>query len=138
MLADAWRKEERGKGQAIYGILTFISPTLAPIAGAFIVKKLFWGWIFWIVSIFTVLVQVAAIFFLRETFPPKILGDKAKKLRKATGNPDYRTEYDTPDKSRAAILRRRLVLPFIMLFAHPAVQVPSLFRAVLYGIMYLV
>lgn len=138
MLADCWRKEERGKGQAIYGILTFISPTVAPIMGAYVVDKIYWGWIFWITSIFDLLVQTAAYFFLRETYAPKILGDKAKKLRKITGNPELRTEYDNPDRSYASIVRRRLVLPFIMLFAHPAIQFPSLYRAFLYGIMYLV
>ncbi|KAI3393599.1 hypothetical protein diail_3903 [Diaporthe ilicicola] len=138
VLADCWRKEERGKGQAIYGMLTFISPTVAPIMGAYVVDKIYWGWIFWITSIFDLLVQTAAYFFLRETYAPKILGDKAKRLRKAKGNPDLRTEYDNPDRSYASIVRRRLVLPFIMLFAHPAIQFPSLYRAFLYGIMYLV
>ncbi|KAG8161980.1 hypothetical protein KVR01_007745 [Diaporthe batatas] len=140
VLADCWRKEERGKGQAIYGMLTFISPTVAPIMGAYVVAndKIYWGWIFWITSIFDLLVQVAAFFFLRETYAPKILGDKAKRLRKVTGNAELRTEYDNPDRSYASIVRRRLVLPFIMLFAHPAIQFPSLYRAFLYGIMYLV
>ncbi|KKY30732.1 putative mfs multidrug transporter [Diaporthe ampelina] len=104
VLADCWRKEERGKGQAIYGMLTFISPTVAPIMGAYVVDKIYWGWIFWITSIFDLLVQTAAYFFLRETYAPKILGDKAKKLRKVTGNPDLRTEYDNPDRSYASIL----------------------------------
>lgn len=119
-------------------MLTFISPTVAPIMGAYVVDKIYWGWIFWITSIFDLLVQAAAFFFLRETYAPKILGDKAKKLRKVTGNQELRTEYDNPDRSYASIVRRRLVLPFIMLFAHPAIQFPSLYRAFLYGIMYLV
>ncbi|TQS32266.1 hypothetical protein Golomagni_07424, partial [Golovinomyces magnicellulatus] len=86
---------------------------------------------------FDVLVQVTAFFFLKETYAPKILADKAKKLTKATGQV-YMTEYDQPDKSFGSIMRRRLVLPFIMMFTHPAVQAPSIFRAYLYGIMYLV
>jgi MFS family permease len=31
VLANTWRKEERGKGQAIYGMLTWIAPCVAPI-----------------------------------------------------------------------------------------------------------
>jgi hypothetical protein len=47
-----------------------------------------------------------------------------------------RTEYETGDHM-SKILRKRLVLPFIMLFTHPATQAPSVFRAYLSGVMYL-
>lgn len=137
MLADCWSKEERGKGQAIYGMLTFIGPTVAPIVGAYISMHTTWHWIFWATSIFDVVVQVAAFFFLKETYAPKILADKAKKLSKVTGEV-YLTAYDQPDKTFGGIMRRRLILPFVMMFTHPAVQAPSIFRAYLYGIMYLV
>jgi hypothetical protein len=47
-----------------------------------------------------------------------------------------RTEYETGDRMRK-ILKKRLVLPFIMLFTHPATLAPSVYRAYLYGVMYL-
>jgi MFS family permease len=136
VLADTWRKEERGKGQSVYGILTFIAPALAPIVGAFVSNRLNWRWIFYITSIFDVIIQVAALFFLRETYAPTILARKARKLRKKTGDMTYRTE--TEQEPFWHIFRRALVRPFIMLFLHPAVQAPSIYRAFLYGIMYLV
>lgn len=138
VLADTWRKEERGKGQAIYGFLTFISPAVAPICGAYISENADWRWIFYSTSIFDVVLQITAFFFLKETYAPRLLGNKAKRLRKQTGDASIRTEYDNPDKSMGGIIRRRLILPFIMLFCHPAVQAPSLYRAFLYGVMYLV
>lgn len=138
-------------------MLTFIGPCVAPIVGAFVSRSTSWRWwvifpssvssisttdllarIFWVTSIFDVLVQLAALLFLKETYAPAILAKKAKALRKKTGNPDIRTEYDTPEKTFGSILRRRLILPFTMLFTHPAVQAPSLYRAFLYGVMYLV
>ncbi|KAI0020811.1 MFS multidrug transporter [Xylariomycetidae sp. FL0641] len=138
VLADVWPKEERGKGQAIYGMLTFVGPTVAPIVGAFMSENVSWRWVFWAVSLFDVLVQVTAFFFLSETYAPRLLAKKTVRLRKETGNPDLRSQYDNPDKSPAAILRRRLLLPWIMFVAHPACQAPSIYRAFLYGIMYLV
>ncbi|RYO90364.1 hypothetical protein DL766_001173 [Monosporascus sp. MC13-8B] len=138
VLADVWRKEERGLGLAIYGMLTFISPCVAPIVGGFMSEAISWRWIFWVTSMFDVVVQVAAFLFLNETYAPRILGKKAAKLRKKTGNQNIRTEYDNPDKTLGSILRRRLILPFIMFFTHPAVQAPSLYRAFLYGVQYLV
>ncbi|KAI8943519.1 hypothetical protein NX059_001516 [Plenodomus lindquistii] len=140
VLADTWRKEERGKGQAIYGMLTWIAPCVAPICGAYISQAVSWRWIFFSTSIFTVLVQVTALFFLSETFAPAILARKAKIVRKAMKGirPDIvvRTEYDTGDRF-SKIIRKRLVLPFIMMFTHPATQAPSIYRAYLYGVMYL-
>ncbi|KAJ4287707.1 hypothetical protein N0V90_012410 [Kalmusia sp. IMI 367209] len=142
VLADTWSKEERGKGQAIYGMLTFIGPCVAPICGAYISMNTSWRWIFWSTSIFDVFVQILAVFFLSETFAPAILAQKAKKIRKELQRHGIvgkvvRTEYETGDRF-SKILRKRLVLPFIMLFTHPAVQAPSIYRAYLYGIMYLV
>ena len=138
MLADIWRKEERGKGQAIYGALTFIGPTVAPIVGAYIGEGTSWRWVFWVTSILDVVVQVAAFFFLRETYAPTVLARKAAKMRKETGNPELRSCLETPGKFKNAVVRKRLVLPFIMLVAHPAVQLTSIYRAFMYGLMYLV
>ncbi|KAH7392897.1 MFS multidrug transporter-like protein [Pyrenochaeta sp. MPI-SDFR-AT-0127] len=140
VLADTWSKEERGKGQAIYGMLTWIAPCVAPICGAYISTGANWRWIFFSTSIFTVFVQLTALFFLSETFAPAILAKKAKIIRKAMKNlrPDIvvRTEYETGDRF-SKILRKRLILPFIMMFTHPATQAPSIYRAYLYGVMYL-
>ncbi|KAJ6446648.1 multidrug resistance protein [Purpureocillium lavendulum] len=136
VLADCWSKEERGKGQTIYGMLTFLGPVVAPIAGAYTSLNASWRWIFWATSVFDVLVQVAAFFFLSETYAPRILSRKAKHARKQTGLM-YKTQYDD-DRGMARILRRRLVLPLIMLISHPAVLAPSIYRAYLYGVMYLV
>ncbi|KAF2681286.1 MFS multidrug transporter-like protein [Lentithecium fluviatile CBS 122367] len=142
VLADTWSKEERGKGQAIYGMLTFIGPCVAPICGAYISMNTTWRWIFWSTSIFDVLVQVLALLFLSETFAPTILARKAKKIRidlrrHGVSGTTVRTEYEAGDRF-SKILRKRLILPFIMMFTHPAVQAPSIYRAYLYGVMYLV
>ncbi|KAJ4364572.1 hypothetical protein N0V83_009168 [Neocucurbitaria cava] len=140
VLADTWSKEERGKGLAIYGMLTWIAPCVAPICGAYISTGANWRWIFFSTSIFTVFVQLTAFFFLSETFAPAILAKKAKAVRKAMKgirqDVVIRTEYDTGDRF-SKILRKRLVLPFIMMFTHPATQAPSIYRAYLYGVMYL-
>jgi MFS family permease len=140
VLADTWRKEERGKGQAIYGMLTWIAPCVAPICDAYISQDVSWRWIFFATSISTVLVQFTALFFLAETFAPAILAKKAEIIRKSMKGirPDIvvRTEYETGDRL-GKILRKRLVLPFIMMFTHPDTQAPSIYRAYLYGVMYL-
>lgn len=107
-------------------------------AAGYLTQYLNWRWIFWTVSIADALVQILAFLFLPETYAPKILLVKARKLRKNTGNEKLRTEYERPDRTFSQTLGAALSRPFIMLFTQPALQVTALYRAYLYGLMYLV
>lgn len=97
-----------------------------------------WRWIFWTVSIADAVVQVLAFLFLQETYPPKILKIKARRLRKLTGNKLLHTEFEQRDRTFISLLFQNLKRPFIMLFTQPAIQITALYRAYLYGLMYLV
>ncbi|KAL2753113.1 hypothetical protein ACRALDRAFT_1083567 [Sodiomyces alcalophilus JCM 7366] len=138
VLSDCWRAEERGMATAIYSLAPFLGPAVGPIAAGYLTQNLDWRWIFWTVSIADALVQVLAFLFLRETYAPKILLLKARKLRKLTGNQKLRTEYERPDRTFLQTLRTNLVRPFIMLGTQPVLQVTAGYRAYLYGLMYLV
>lgn len=92
-----------------------------------------WRWVFFTTSIFDLVVQVACFFLLRETHHPTILRNKAKALRKYTGNKDLYTEHEGPNHSMNKILMKSLVRPFIMLTTQPALQAMSLFRGFQYG-----
>jgi MFS family permease len=107
-------------------------------AGGYLTQYMNWRWIFWVVSIADAVVQVLAFLFLSETYPPKILKVKADRLRKETGNKALRTEFENPDRTFFQSLRKNLMRPFIMLFTQPAIQITALYRAYLYGLMYLV
>lgn len=116
----------------------FIGPTMAPIVGAYMAENLDWRWIFYTTSIMALVCHAASLIWFKETYAQKLLGDKAARLRKETGNPRLHTRYEKPGVSRATALRKSLMLPVIMLVAHPAVQVPMLYRGFVYGIMMLV
>ncbi|KAI5808427.1 major facilitator superfamily domain-containing protein [Pyronema omphalodes] len=51
-----------------------------------------WRWVFWIISICSGFVTITTFIFLRETYAPKILEDRARKLRKETGNLKLRSK----------------------------------------------
>ena len=93
---------------------------------------------FWATSIADGLVQILGFLFLRETYPPKILGTKAQKLRKSTGNQSWHTKWETPDRTYLKILKTALVRPFILLGTQPIIQVLALYIGFLYGVTYLV
>lgn len=97
-----------------------------------------WRWVFWATSIFDGAVQAASFVLLRETHQPTILRNKAKALRKSTGNQALHTEWEDPDHSMKRILMKSLIRPFVMLTTQPALQAMALFRGFQYGIMYLI
>ncbi|OJI97941.1 hypothetical protein ASPVEDRAFT_185169 [Aspergillus versicolor CBS 583.65] len=138
VLSDCWRKNERGSATAVYSVMPFIGPAVGPIAGGYLTQYMSWRWIFWIVSMADAVVQILSFLFLRETYAPKILAKKKKKLQKETGNQMLYTEYDEPDRTFAQLLRKNLVRPFRMLFTQPAIQAIALYRGYQYGLMYLV
>ncbi|KAF5506391.1 Efflux pump vrtL [Colletotrichum siamense] len=138
VLSDCFRAEERGTATAIYSLAPFLGPAVGPIAAGYLTQYMSWRWIFWTVSIADAVVQILAFLFLSETYAPKILAVKAKKLRKVTGNKNLRTEYERPDRTFGQTLAKNLVRPFRMLFTQPALQITALYRAYLYGLMYLV
>ncbi|KAK3291686.1 major facilitator superfamily domain-containing protein [Chaetomium fimeti] len=138
VLSDCWRREERGTAVAIYSLAPFLGPAVGPIAGGYLTQYMNWRWIFWVVSMADAVVQVLAFLFLSETYPPKILKVKANRLRKETGNKALHTEFESPDRTFFQSLRKNLMRPFIMLFTQPTIQITALYRAYLYGLMYLV
>ncbi|KFY22429.1 hypothetical protein V493_06614 [Pseudogymnoascus sp. VKM F-4281 (FW-2241)] len=138
VLSDCWRAEERGKAIAIYSLAPFLGPAIGPIAGGLITQRTTWRWVFWGTSIIDFAIQIMATLFLQETYPPKILAVRAKRLRKETGNNALHTKWQDPDHTLRHILRKALVRPFIMLFTQPTIQALALYRAYIYGLMYLV
>ncbi|KAE8137837.1 major facilitator superfamily domain-containing protein [Aspergillus pseudotamarii] len=138
VLSDCWHKEERGAATAIYSLMPFIGPAVGPIAGGYLTNYLTWRWIFWVVSMADAFVQLLALLFLRETYAPKILATRKRKLQELTGNHRLHTEYDKPDRTFGHVLRKNLIRPFRMLFTQPAIQALSLYRGYQYGLMYLV
>lgn len=105
--------------------------------GGFISENTTWRWIFYATSIATGVIQVAGLLFLNETYGPKILKARAKKIRRSTGDASCETEEERQHKTLSQTLRTSLVRPFRLLATQPIVQVLTLYMAYVYGILYL-
>jgi multidrug resistance protein len=138
VLSDCFRPEERGKSIAIYSLAPLLGPALGPIAGGFIAENTTWRWVFYATSIADGLIQFMGLFFLRETYAPRLLKDRAKRLRKETGDDSYQTEAEIQRKTLSQVLRGALIRPFRLLLTQPIVQCLACYMAYIYGIMYLV
>ncbi|KAK9427602.1 major facilitator superfamily domain-containing protein [Lipomyces doorenjongii] len=138
VLGDTWRAHERGKSLAVYSLAPLLGPAVGPIAGGFIVENSTWRWVFYATSIADAAIQVSGVFFLRETYAPKILYQKCKKLKKQSGNLNLRTEYDDGLHSHSFKLINSAVRPFRLLGTQPIVQVLAIYMAYIYGMLFLV
>lgn len=138
ILSDCFRAGDRGTATAIYSLMPFLSPALAPIMGGYLTQHTTWRWVFWATSIFDGVVQLACFFLLKETFAPAILAKKAARLRRLTGNEHLRTKWQGPEHTTKKLVLKSLVRPMIMLGTQPALQAMACFRAYQYGLMYLV
>ncbi|KUJ19900.1 MFS multidrug transporter [Mollisia scopiformis] len=138
LMSDLWQPEERGRALSIYTAGPLLGPAIGPIIGGYVTQHLSWRWIFWIVSIASSCFSILAISLLKETYAPKILSRKAKRLRLETGNTNLHTKYDDTDQTFYRLLKGNLVRPIKMISTQVIIQVLSLYMAVLYGIMYLV
>ncbi|KAL5339579.1 major facilitator superfamily domain-containing protein [Aspergillus crustosus] len=138
VLSDCFTPEQRGKSIAIYSLAPLLGPAVGPIAGGFIAENTTWRWVFYATSIVDGAIQIAGLFLLKETYAPKILKARAKKIRKETGDTTYQTEIERQNKKLSEVMRTALIRPFRLLATQPIVQAIALYLAYAYGIMYLV
>jgi hypothetical protein len=74
--------------------------------------------------------------FLRETYAIALLNQKAKRLRKETGNPNLRSALDLGLTPRE-LFKKSIFRPMKMLLFSPIVLTLSTYMAFVYGLLYL-
>ncbi|KAF2668935.1 MFS multidrug transporter [Microthyrium microscopicum] len=136
VLSDCWGAENRGQAMSIYQLAPVMGPALAPIVGGFIAQYTTWRWIFWSISIFSIVIQLIAFAALPETYAPRILQLKAQRLRQKLGNPYFRTELE--DCTLRQLLGISLTRPWRLLATQPIIQVMALYQAFNFGMLYLI
>ncbi|KAI1266846.1 major facilitator superfamily domain-containing protein [Xylariaceae sp. FL1019] len=138
VLGDLFVAEERGKALALYNLAPLLGPAIGPIAGAFITQNTTWRWAFYATTIADAAVQVAGLFFLKETYTPVLLQWKKRRLIKETGNEDLHTPFDHPDRTVGKAIRLALTRPMKMITTQVIVQCLALYMLYLYGLIYIV
>lgn len=73
---------------------------------------------------------------LEETYAPVLLERKAARLRRQTGNPNYKSKVAS-DLTAGALFRKSIFRPMKMLLCCPIVTTTCTYIAILYGTLYL-
>lgn len=126
-IGDMFTKKERGKAQAIYGFGPTGGPVIGGLIGGYIVQGTGgWRWTMWVMVIAPGITAFCSLFFLRETYSPALLRQKAARLTKETGKRHYEGEVELQPKE---IFKRSITRPVRMLFTSPVCTIWSIYIA---------
>lgn len=143
VLSDMWLPEQRGQAIAIYSLAPLLGPVIGPVAGGWIAERSTWRWVFWSTTIVAALIQLCGLIFLKETYAPILLEQKAARIRQGMDPEkgafrEIRTAQSTGKQNMGALWRKALTRPFIMFAHEPIIQLFGLYMAFIYGVIYLV
>lgn len=128
-ISDMFSAEQRGRVQALYGLGPQAGPVLGGVIGGFILDATgTWRWLLWIMTIVSGLMTLVTFFLLHESYEPFLLEMKARKLRKETGNIDYKVETRSNLRPRELFLHS-ITRPLRMLFGIPLCIILSLYAS---------
>lgn len=133
-ISDMFDARERTPivGKYVLGIL--IGPAVAPVIGGFTVQGLSWRWTFWIMLIMASVNSLVAIFFLHESYAPKLLEERAKRMAVELDHPTIAADHDPRDlRTRLFVAVKR---PMKILFLQPIVFLLASYMALIYGTLY--
>lgn len=136
--ADLFDGSSRGKAITIFSMTVFAMPLLAPVVGSFIVYSyLKWRWTEYITGIMGSFGLILIVLFFEETHHPIILVNKAKEIKKRTGNWLIHASHDEFELSVKDIVEKNLTRPLVMLVKEPIILLISIYNSFIYGILYL-
>lgn len=138
VFVDMFNAEQRGPATTVFSVNVLMAPMLAPCVGGFIVNSsLGWRWTAWLGAIMGFTALTLILFMLQETYAPKILTNKAKLLRRATGNWAIHSAAEERIIDVRRLVTEYLSLPLRLLFTEPLVFFISIYLAFIYGLVYL-
>ncbi|KAH7026554.1 major facilitator superfamily domain-containing protein [Microdochium trichocladiopsis] len=138
VMGDLYSPAYRGFAMAGYAMAVVGGPTVGPIVSAAVVAHpaLGWRWTEYISGILQGATLLMAVIFVDETYPSKLLVDKASRLRHETGNWALHAKFEEWDVSIVELSRKFLLRP-VQLLTTPICFLVALYASFCYGILYM-
>ena len=136
-VGDMFNREQLQFPMLIYTASPFIGPSIGPLIGGFINQYTTWRWTFYVLLIWAGINLGMIALFVPETYHPVLLRNKARKLRKETGDEQWKAPMEKTNKSIPRTIAYSLLRPFQLLLLEAMVTLLCLFSAILLGILYL-
>ncbi|KAK4048783.1 hypothetical protein OIV83_004549 [Microbotryomycetes sp. JL201] len=139
VVADMWDAVGRGPAMSLFSASVFMGPVLGPIVGGFVSESfLGWRWTFWLVGIWGLTTWTLICLFLPETYHPKLLANKAQRLRKQDPekNSQLYADLERANFTPKTVFTRTLLRPWIMLASEPTLLLVTIYLAIVYSLLY--
>ncbi|KIW11561.1 hypothetical protein PV08_10862 [Exophiala spinifera] len=137
-IGDIYDPRTRGVPMALMAFCVVGGPCIAPLVGAAIVVNphLGWRWTEYIQAIITFAVVGLTSFALPETYHPVLLKQKARCLRKDTGDERYWHPHEAEKINVNNILIKYISRPARMLIMEPMVTCIAVYASFVYGLLF--
>ncbi|CAK7225529.1 hypothetical protein SCUCBS95973_005896 [Sporothrix curviconia] len=136
-VGDLFSREEMQAPMAFFSVAPFVGPSIGPLIGGFINSYINWRWTHYIMIIWSFVIFVAIFFLVPETYHPVLLRNKARKLRKETGDDRHFAPLEKMSRSVIGTIGNALTRPFELLIREPMILALNLYSAILLGVLYL-
>ncbi|KAK4077092.1 uncharacterized protein Triagg1_4059 [Trichoderma aggressivum f. europaeum] len=136
-VGDLFARHELQLPMAVFSIAPFVGPSLGPLLGGFINYFTHWRWTYYVLLIWAGVMWVAIVVLVPETYHPILLRNKARKLRKDTGDDRWLAPSEKTQKTVVQAVGTSLQRPFQLLIFEPMCLSLCIFTAILLGILYL-
>lgn len=138
LYADMFAAPWRGTGLTVFASSIFMGPMIAPFIGGFTVSSyLGWRWDAYWSLIMGAGILISMVLFLKETYPPTILVNKASELRRRTQNWAIHAKQEEIEIDIKELLEKNLTRPFRMLVTEPILLLITIYLSFVYGILYI-
>jgi len=140
-VADIYSPKKRAYGMTVWGVFAASAPSLGPLLGGFSAHFESWRWTIWELMWLSAFTLVLLFFFFPETSASNILYRRARRLRKATGNPAIMSAPEIVAASESMSPGARavdvLVRPFALNFQEPIVLALNVYIGLIYALLYM-
>ncbi|OAQ98834.1 hypothetical protein LLEC1_05740 [Akanthomyces lecanii] len=136
-VGDLFQRHELQAPMVLFSLAPFLGPTAGPLIGGFINYNVDWRWTYYVFLVWTGVLLVAVVFFVPETYHPILLRNKARGLRKRTGDDRWLAPTEKTQRSVIRAIGLSLLRPMQLLVFEPMCLNLCLLSAMLLGILYL-
>jgi MFS family permease len=138
VLGDLYAPDWRGIAMAGYAMAVVGGPALGPIVSTAVVvqENLGWRWTEYLTGILQAFMLLLGVIFIDESYPPKLLIYKARRLRHESGNWALHAKFEEWDVSIKDLTKKFLIRP-VQLLTTPICFLVALYASFCYGILYM-
>ncbi|KAJ6113492.1 hypothetical protein N7523_006809 [Penicillium sp. IBT 18751x] len=137
VFSDIYNNRTRGIAIACFSGTVFLGPLVAPFIGGFInMSYLGWRWTAYIPAFMGYAAFVLNLFFLKESYPPVVLIDKAAELRRRTKNWGIHAKQEEIEVDFKELMINNFSRPLRLLFGEPLILAVTIYLSFIYGLLY--